>query len=68
MIDYARYHYAIPYLPVEQRYDILPEHSICSISPADTSADDFITGNGALRVQSSGHPYHDEMAFTQELL
>ena len=68
MIDYVKYCYTIPYIPVEQRYDILPEHSICSISPADTSADDFITGNGALRVQSSGHPYHDEMAFTQELL
>ena len=47
MIDYVKYCYTIPYIPVEQRYDILPEHSICSISPADTSADDFITGNGA---------------------
>ena len=68
MIDFSKLEYPYPYIPVEKRYDILPEHSICSIAPAEESSDDFITGNGALRVQASGRPYTEEMAYTQELL
>lgn len=68
MIDFAKLEYPYPYIPVERRRGLLPEHSICSIAPAEDSADDFITGNGALRVQASGRPYTEEMAYTQELL
>ena len=68
MIDFSKLEYPYPYIPVEKRYDVLPEHSICSIAPAEESSDDFITGNGALRVQASGRPYTEEMAYTQELL
>lgn len=68
MIDFSKLEYPYPYIPVEKRYDLLPEHCICSIAPAEESSDDFITGNGALRVQASGRPYTEEMAYTQELL
>lgn len=68
MIDYASLQYPLPYIPVEKRADILPRHSICSIAPATETSDDFITGNGSLRVQASGRPYSDTMAYTQELL
>ncbi len=68
MIDYARLPYRYPYIPAEKRFGVVPEHSICSISPAEEPSDDFITGNGSLRVQASGRPYSDEMAYTQELL
>ena len=68
MIDFAKLEYPYPYIPAERRRGLLPEHSICSIAPAEDSADDFITGNGALRVQASGRPYTEEMAYTQEML
>ena len=68
VIDFARLEYPYPYIPAEKRRGILPEHSICSIAPAEDSVDDFITGNGALRVQASGRPYTEELACTQELL
>jgi len=68
MIDYAAYRYPIEFIPAEKRYGILPEHSICSIAPANSSDDDFITGNGSQRIHASGRPYDDEMSFTQEML
>ena len=68
MIDFAKYTEKIPYIPAEKRYDLLREHTICSISPSEEPTDDFITGNGSLRIQASGRPYSDEMAFTNELL
>lgn len=68
MIDFTSLQYPLPYIPVEKRADILPRHSICSIAPAAETSDDFITGNGSLRVQASGRPYSDTIAYTQELL
>ena len=68
MIEFASMKYPLPYMPVEKRASVLPYHSICSIAPAEETADDFITGNGSLRVQASGRPYSDTMAYTQELL
>ena len=53
---------------MEQRATILPAHNICSIAPAAESSDDFITGNGTLRLQSSGQPYREVMSYTQEML
>jgi len=53
-IDTRKLEYPIPYIPVEQRATILPQHSICSIAPAAESSDDFITGNGSLRIQAPG--------------
>ena len=67
-IDFAKLNYPYPYIPAEKRRDILPEHSICSISPAQEASDDFITGNGALRVQVSGRPYTEEISYTRETL
>ena len=66
MIDYAAYRYPIEFIPAEKRHGILPEHNICSIAPATSSDDDFITGNGSQRIHASGRPYDDEMSFTQE--
>lgn len=68
MIDFEKMKYTYPFIPVEKRAAILPEHNICSIAPATESADDFITGDGSLRLQASGRPYSDEMSYTQESL
>ena len=67
-IDTKKLEYTIPYIPVENRSTILPKHNICSIAPAEESSDDFITGNGSLRIQASGQPYNEVMSYTQELL
>lgn len=68
MIEFAKLKYRYPYIPVEKRAGILPEHNICSISPAEENADYFITGSGAMRISASGRPYDDEMTYTQETL
>ena len=67
-IDIKKLEYAIPYIPVEKRAAILPKHNICSIAPAGEPSDNFITGNGFLRIQASGQPYNEVMTYTQELL
>ena len=67
-IDTKKLEYPIPYIPVEGRATILPKHNICSIAPAAESSDDFITGNGTLRLQTSGQPYNEVMSYTHELL
>ncbi|MBR5702980.1 MAG: hypothetical protein IKX45_01865, partial [Bacteroidales bacterium] len=67
-IDTKKLEYPIPYIPVEERAAILPKHNICSIAPAAESSDDFITGNGTLRLQASGQPYNEVMSYTHELL
>ena len=67
-IDTKKLEYSIPYIPVELRTTILPKHNICSIAPAAESSDDFITGNGSLRIQASGQPYNEVMSYTHELL
>ena len=67
-IDTRKLEYAIPYIPVEKRSTILPEHNICSIAPAEDPSDYFITGSGSLRIQASGRPYNDVMSYTHELL
>ena len=67
-IAFAKTEYPYACIPAEKRRDILPEHNICSISPAREPADDFITGSGALRVQASGRPYTEEISYTQETL
>ena len=61
-IDTKKLEYSIPYIPVEKRSTILPKHNICSIAPAGEPSDYFITGNGSLRIQASGQPYHDVMS------
>lgn len=68
MIDFTNYQPRIQYIPAGKRSGILPLHSICSIAPADDPSDYLITGNGSQRIHSSGRPYNDEMAFTQEML
>ena len=68
MIAFEKMKYPYPYIPAEKRSAFLPEHNICSISPSEEHADDFITGNGALRVQTSGRPTSDEHAYTLETL
>ena len=61
-IDTRKLEYPIPYIPVEMRSSILPQHNICSIAPAAESSDYFITGNGSLRIQASGQPYNEVMS------
>ena len=68
MIGFAKLEYKYPYIPAEKRAGILPEHNICSVAPADEPSDYFITGDGALRIQVSGQPYSDEMAYYLETL
>ncbi|MBO7622593.1 MAG: hypothetical protein J6S64_00995, partial [Bacteroidales bacterium] len=67
-IDTKKLELAIPYIPVEKRSGILPKHNICSIAPAEESADYFFTGSGVLRLQASGQPYNEVMNYTHELL
>ncbi len=67
-IDTKKLEYPIPYIPVENRSDILPKHNICSIAPANEASDNFITGNGTLLLQASGQPYNEVMTYTQEML
>ena len=67
MIAYDSLKYPLPYIPAEKR-TFLPRHNVCSIAPAEDSSDNFITGNGALRLQASGCPYHEAMTFSHEEL
>lgn len=62
------YSYEYEYMPVEKRYEVLPERSVCSIKPAAEGSDYFYTGNGSLRMDIAGHPYRDKIVVTQELL
>ena len=68
MIDFKKLEYPYPFISLKDRAGLLPEHNICSVSPAAEPADDFITGNGDLRVQVSGRPYSDEIACSLETL
>ena len=67
MIAFDTLKYPLPYIPAEKR-TFLPRHNVCSIAPADDSSDNFITGNGALRLQATGRPYNEEMTFAHEEL
>ena len=67
-IEFAKMAYPYPYIPAEKRRSILPAHNICSVSPSEEPSDDFITGNGRLRVQASGRPYTEEISYTRETL
>ena len=67
-IAFAKMDYPYAFIPAEKRREMLPEHNICSVSPAREPADDFITGSGKLRVQASGRPYTEEIACTLETL
>ena len=67
-IDTKKLEYPIPYIPVEKRSTILPKHNICSIAPASDASDNFMTGSGVLRFQTSGQPYNEVMSYTHELL
>ena len=62
--------YAFQYgaMSLEKRRKILPERSVCSLYPSKDYADSISTGNGFQRVDVLGGPYHDELAFSQELL
>lgn len=67
-IDFTEKKAEIPFIPVGRRAALLPEKNICSCSPSYDPSDDFITGNGFLRLQVSGRPYDDEMAYTLDTL
>lgn len=60
------YKYKYPHMPVEERAKIMSERSVCSIAPAENSADYFYTGNGSYWVEVKGHPYEEEIVITQE--
>lgn len=62
------YQYTYDYMPIKERYQYLPQRSVCSIAPALDTSDYFYTGNGSHRLDVSGRPYNDEFAVTQELL
>ena len=67
MIAHATLKYPLPYIPVEKR-TFLPRHNVCSIAPAEDASDNFITGNGALRMQMTGRPYHEVVTYGHEEL
>lgn len=68
MISFSKMEYQYPFIPVEKRGEILPQHNICSVAPSDDPSDDFLTGNGALRLQVAGRPYDEEIGYTLETL
>ena len=67
MIAHATLQYPYPYIPVEKR-TFLPRHNACSISPATDPSDNYVTGNGAMRINVTGRPYNEYMTFGHELL
>ena len=67
-IDFSGISTRIPFLQPADRVSVLPERNICSVSPPDDPSDDLITGNGFLRLQVSGRPYDEEIAYTLETL
>ena len=68
MIPTAQLRYPYPYMPLQARRDVLPQHNVCSISPGAEPSDWLYTGNGSHRIDVSGDPWHDEICVTQELL
>ena len=58
------------YRPMEKslRKSVLPERNVCSLYPAQDSADAFSTGDGCQQVEMIGDPYHEKLAFTHEAL
>ena len=67
-IDHSAFVPQIPYIPFEKRQSLLPKYNVCSIFPSTDPADDFVTGNGFMRLQASGRPFDDEIAYTEETL
>lgn len=61
------YVYPYDYIPPAAR-DFLPPRSVCSIAPAQDSADNLFTGNGSHRLDAAGRPYDEEFIVTQERL
>ena len=59
-----------PYDPLslEKRKALLPERSVCSLFPAETGREVFMTGNGIQRADMTGDPYRERITFTHELL
>ena len=55
-------------MPLEKRRQILPVHNVCSLWPADTAREDFVTGNGIQRLEMMGDPYDDKLIFNHEML
>ena len=55
-------------LSLEKRKALLPLHNVCSLYPADSGRDVFMTGNGIGRVDMTGDPYDEAMSFTHEWL
>lgn len=53
-MELVSYHY--PYIPMDinMRREILPEHNICSLYPAENYDDAFVTGNGYQQMTIKG--------------
>lgn len=68
MISYKFTSIPMPYIPIEKRAELLPARNICCIFPGAEPADYLETGNGSLKLNVSGQPYQEEMAFTQEMI
>lgn len=67
-MELVSYHY--PYIPMDinMRREILPEHNICSLYPAENYDDAFVTGNGYQQMTIKGDPYKEYIVFSQEAL
>ena len=55
-------------MSLSQRKALLPHRSVCSLAPAADVSDAISTGNGFQRVDILGHPYREELTFSQEAL
>lgn len=65
-MELVSYHY--PYIPMDinMRREILPEHNICSLYPAENYDDAFVTGNGYQQMTIKGDPYKEYIVFRRK--
>lgn len=62
--------FELPYEPLslEERKKLLPERNVCSLYPAESGREVFMTGNGVQRLDMTGDPYRESMTITHEML
>lgn len=57
-----------PSMALEGRKKCLPRRNLCSLRPAVQLSDALLTGNGSLRADVYGDPFHETVSYWHELL
>lgn len=57
-----------PSMPLKEREKCLPRRNLCSLRPAVQLSDALLTGNGALRADVYGDPFHETVSYWHERL